>query len=148
MTANLRGSLTVLFLFVLTISWSTGPEGTYVYNSNNKTGAGGVVYIHKTEESKYLFYFEYNTGDPSYNSNAEYGYIRVLEETTFENHWNQIGNRIEFVFDPDYTTVTLYGQLRGMVSYKKKSSKNPASFVNRKGDKIFFSKTNPEDYSE
>lgn len=144
----LQNLIFVSFLFTLNISWSLKPEGIYVFGSNNSEKASGTVSVHKTSESIFLFYFEYNVGGPSYNSDAQYGYLRHLEKCTFENHWDNIENRIEFAFDSNYSTVTLYGKLRGMVTYKKKSEANPEYFVNRKGQKTYFSKTKPEDYTE
>lgn len=112
--------------------------------------------VYAETDTTILFYFESNTGPPTYATGSIYGRLKITTNTA--NYINHDRPACESVFDfrkvklilktdPEKTDCGFGHKVFLHGTFKKRSGKQPAAFIDLEGCTYFFNKTPPEDYN-
>ena len=117
-----------------------------------------LIKIHYVDSNHILFYLEIGRGAPSYNSGAIYGrlqpnpknnHLEFLPADTIEHCQLDLSKKGKNIAIKTIAGACPFGNgVSANGNYLFKTSANPVYFVNRKGEKVYFSKTSPEEYLE
>jgi len=151
-----------VFIFVLFSSASAQKkifQGTYMeHYGKSSDDPYRLIEIHYVDSNHILFYMEIGRGAPSYNSGAIYGrlqsnpknsHLEFLPADTIEHCQLDLSKKGKNILIKTIVGACPFGN--GVLAdgnYLFKTSANPVYFVNRKGEKVYFSKTSPEEYLE
>jgi hypothetical protein len=138
--------LLVTLILIHFIGLSFSIEGTYQSWSSRKNGPGGEILIHKSPKGEYLFYLEYQMGEPAFNSNAFYGYLTTIDALNYYYQSDEFV--IKFEFNELQKTVKANGEIRGQTTYKRGNTTNPKYFTTRTGRDISFDLVPPRSFWE
>jgi hypothetical protein len=142
-----------ILIFVPVYRQNINYGGVYAYGTHPDSGRTGVISVFPDSDSMLLFYLELNRGAPSYNSGAIAGQMKVYgpgeADFTMVQKENFINCSINFWFTNDSLYIRTndladecgYGY--GVFSdgdFKLKDSIRPTFYVNRAGEKKYFSK--------
>lgn len=144
----------ILFLFIFTntvFGQTSRFAGTYQYGTSPEEGRTGIINIYPTSDSTLLFYLEINRGEPSYNSGAIVGQMKMNSpnEASFsmtkENY--NINCNMSFTFTDDSLFIRTIddaddcGYGFGVYSpgdFKRMTTVKPDYFIDRTGEKTEF----------
>ncbi len=133
--------------------------GVYSYGSNSTDdGAIGHITVFPETDNTVLFYISLNLGPKSYNGGALYGRLTLKGNKGVFNSsrytYQGTGCKWDVSIQSDTITIkTLDGNcgfghnVTAGGTYLRKNNSKPDFFENVHSQKIFFSKTNPEDYN-
>ena len=125
--------------------------GVYSY----KNGGIGYVTIFAETDNTVLFHICINIGPKSYNSGETYGRILIKDgKSTFTSpdytncKWelNIIGDTLKITTIDDNFSCGFGYSVTADGTYTRSDKTKPEFFEDRLGQKIYFSKTSPEDY--
>jgi hypothetical protein len=132
--------------------------GIFTYGSDQEKGGIGTIIIYPETDTTVLFYIDLNRGAPSYNMGSLYGRVILKNDAgSFYTELDQAdkGCKWTFNFVKDSLTIeTITGYydcgfgnaVYADGVYKKQSYKLLEYFEDMEGEKVYFSKTKPEDY--
>lgn len=130
--------------------------GEYKNGGQTSEDSYQLLQIHCKKSGDILFYIEAGKGAPSYNSGSKYGSLTVNKKNGHLQYLAQDTTEdcsLDFSFAKhEIVVTTINGECPfgngvyadGTYNLKKKS--NPTYFVDRKGKKIYFGETDPEQY--
>ena len=130
------------------------------YGDSTQTGASGQIIIYAESTDTILFYLDVSIGAPSYNMGSIYDKCHIAsDKTTFHRKFDYCNNSCEWSLNFSDTTVTIEtinnaydcgfgGNVIADGVYKKVSSEQPDHFEDMYGNKIYFAKTQPANYSK
>lgn len=133
-------------------------SGTFNYGADVEKGRMGTILIYPETDTTVLFYINLNRGAPSYNMGSLYGRV-ILENGagTFYTKFDKADNGCKWTFDfvkDSLTIKTIAGYydcgfgnaVYADGVYTKQSYRLLEYFEDMEGEKVYFSKTKPEDY--
>jgi len=131
--------------------------GVYSYGDEIEKGTKGHIILFAETDNSVLFHISLNLGPKSYNSGETYGRLTFKDGkgvfSSSKNKYQGKGCKWDISIKKDTLTIaTIEGECgfgHSVVAdgvFIKKDNNRPAFFEDVHGEKIYFIKTNPEEY--
>ena len=133
-------------------------SGFYSYGKNIEKERVVSILIYAETDSTILFYIDLNRGAPSYNMGSLYGRVKIKNDGgTFFTKYDYAENGCKWSLNFTKNSLIIktidnqYDCEFGHAvfadgTFKRKSNKIQDYFEEMEGEKVYFTKTTPEDY--